>query len=318
MMDAKFEKLANMIREYAKKQYPNGYNIYVDNHDQIDDVSINNILKSDNPRDAFYGLINESYLEAESDIETEVYNDAQDALNLSREDMDYMDDNFLEFMEVIQDAIPLHIPYEHFLSQKICADIVIDNGDAETDFSMHTCYPHYSARFHDGLSRESGMMYIANAMGYKSKQFKKIFHEYKVARLYRRKEKCNKMKKKYPFIISCYHEIMEQTSSMGAFVICVEVTLDELLDWHEYKKDITVPKDVHAGLYDFWSGAGSHIEIKFEKDITISKDKIKYFLPDEAWGEDRRGIYSGYGLKECYGFSETAWKKISLGNDDNE
>lgn len=312
MMDAKFEELANKIREYAKEQYPNGYDIYTDYNDELDEDSINDILGSENPKDAFYELINEIYLDTESDIENEVYTDVQDGLHLSDEDIDYMDDNFFEFMEVIKDAIPVNLPYDHFLSHKICADIVIDNGDAETDFSMHTCYPHYDARFHDGLSKESGMMYVANALGYKNKQFKKIFHEYKVARLYGKKEKCKALKEKYPFITSCYHEIMEQTSSMGAFVICVEVTLKELLDWQEQKKDITVPMDVFVGLYDFWNGAGGSFEIKLEKELTISKDKIKWFLPDEAWGTSKHAIYGGYGLKECYGFCETAWKRITL------
>ena len=312
MMDAKFEELANKIREYGEKQYPNGYDVYADYHDEFDGDTVNDILNSNNPKEEFYDLVREIYLDMESDIENEVFTDVQDGLNLSTDDRDYMDDNFFDFMEVIKEAIPVNLPYDDFLSQKICADIVIDNGDAETDFSMHTCYPHYDAAFHDGLSKESGMMYVANCMGYKNKRFKKIFHEYKVARLYGRKEKCNMLKKKYPFITSCYHEIMEQTSSMGAFVICVEVTLKDLLDWHEQKKDITVPKVVFAGLYDFWNGAGSQFEIKMEKDIIISKDKIKWFLPDEAWGTSKHAIYGGYGLKECYGFIETVWKKISI------
>lgn len=312
MMDRKFEELANKIREYAKEQYPNGYDIYTDYNDELDEDTINDILKSDHPKDAFHDLIAESYGETEADIENEVYTDVQDGLHLSAEEIDYMDDNFFEFMEVIKEAIPVNLPYDHFLSHKICADIVIDNGDAETDFSLHTCYPHYDAAFHDGLSKESGMMYVANAMGYKNKQFKKILHEYKVARLYGKSDKCKMLSKKYPFAVSCYHEIMEQTSSLGAFVFCVEVTLKELLDWQEEKKDVTVRKDVFAGLYDFWNGAGSLFEIKLEKDLTISKDKIKWFLPDEAWGTGKHAIYGGYGIKECYGFIETVWKKISI------
>ena len=106
---------------------------------------------------------------------------------------------------------------------------------------------------------------------------------------------------------------MWECPSIGAaFVICINVSLKELLEWHKEKTDITIPKKVTTmGLYSFWSGGGSLLEVELEKDIVIPKDKVALLLPDEAWDcHQHRGTRYGYSIGECYGMCENAWTEL--------
>ena len=307
--EPKFIELKNKIIKYIKENYPNGYDLYTDYNDTIENDSINKILESSNPKEEFNEWLWERYDLCECDIYGDVYNEIQENLKLTEKEIDYMDDCYQEFRDVLNEHLCINFPEDHYLDQKLCCNIVIDNGDQDTDFDYHHCYPHYDSRStHENLSRKSGMMLLANLQGYSTKKFHKIYNMCKTANT----ESYKKLKVKYPFITSCYDEIENSTSSCSALFICVKATLRELIEWHTKKADITItPKIDTIGLYNYWAGAGSSLEIKLEKTITIPKDKIFDFLPDESWNTNKGGIYYGYSIEDCYGMCKSAWKEQS-------
>lgn len=308
----RFEAMKQMIIEGIRKMYPHGYDVYADCDDVMDSASINKILKSDHPKDALKEWVVEAYLDRGCDVYIEIWNELKNVLTLSFEDKEYMDAHYDEYMEVIRDNLSINLPFSHFNGQEICANLVVDNGDAIKDFSYHDCYPNYASdNIHHNLSRKSGMMLIAHLQGYSTKKFRKIYNRYKVARNIGNRNAMEAIKKAYPFVASCYEEVEAATSSMTAFVICIKTRLDELLDFAEKKSDVFISRQVDClGLCDFWSGAGGYLEVVLERHMVIPKENIFAFLPDDAWNHRIDGIYYGYGITEIFGMSERAWKMI--------
>lgn len=313
------DRIESKLISWIKDEYPHGYEIYVDYNDYLSEDTISKLIdnnsstKNDedsNPLNAFYDYLWENYVDYITDIEDEKWNEFLENENLTDEEKEYAEDNHEEFREIFLDNFKIEIPYDHYLFQRVCCNLVIDNGDWNTEFTRHDCFPHYSAQSpHAGLSRESGMMLIANLQGYSNKQTRNLWRQYKLARWNNKKAKKEHLKKQHPFITSAYHEMWECPSSSSAFVICINVSLKELLEWHKEKTDITIPKKVTTmGLYNFWSGGGSLLEVELEKDIVIPKDKVALLLPDEAWNyHQNRGTRNGYSIGECYGMCEDAW-----------
>lgn len=72
-----------------------------------------------------------------------------------------------------------------------------------------------------------------------------------------------------------------------------------MLAWNTEKTDIRISKNIETcGLYDYWNGAGSNLDIHLEKDIVIPKEKVYRFVPDFYWD---------YSIKYCYGMTSNAW-----------
>ena len=310
VLTMELKEMKQMVLNWIQDTYPNGYDVDADYDEELDSASINEILKSDHPKEAFADYIVEAYLDRECDVYTDIWNELVDDLDLPSE---LMDSYYDELMEVVKENLSINMPFDHFKGQEVCSNLVVDNGDATTDFSYHDCYPLYNSDgFHHNLSRNSGMMLIAHLQGYSTKKFRKLFNRYKVAVSREETAKVEALKKAYPFVSSCYEELNGCTTSMTAFVFCIKMTLGELLDFAEEKKDIAISHKVDCvGLCDFWNGAGGYMEVVLEKDMVIPKDKIFALLPDDAWNHTKDGVYTGYGITEIYGMCERAWKKVS-------
>ena len=294
------EIIENKIKDWIKKNYPDGYTIYRNYNDHLSPDMIVDCLEQKNPMDAFYEYVFEGYEEECDYLYPDIYKEMMD--DMTEEDAKFMKENEEECISVVDENLDMHYPYDDFLDEKICCDIVIDNGDANTDFNAHTISPCYEAtvtKNRSNLSRESGMMLIAKLQDYRIKDFRKIFNACRYADTYGKTGKMKDLNRKYPFITSCYREIKESTGPLTAFVLCVKTTLREMLAWNTEKTDIRISKNIETcGLYDYWNGAGSNLEIHLEKDIVIPKEKVYRFVPDFYWD---------YSIEECYGMTSNAW-----------
>lgn len=295
------EMIRNKMEKWIKNHYPHGYDVYREYNDNLGQDTILSYLEQKDPMEAFYDDVNEMYGEYNSWIFSDVYNDIEN--DMTEEEVRFMEENEEACKDVVYENLDVNFPYDDFLDEKICCDIVIDNGDANTDFNAHTISPCYEADFtknRSNLSRESGMMLIAKLQDYRIKDFRKIFNACRYADTYGKTEKMKDLNRKYPFITSCYREIKESTGPLTAFVLCVKTTLREVLAWNTEKTDLRISKNIEAcGLYDYWNGAGSNLEIHLEKDIVIPKEKIFRFVPDFYWGN--------YSIEECYGMTSETW-----------
>lgn len=295
------EMIRNKMEKWIKNHYPHGYDVYREYNDNLGQDTILSYLEQKDPMEAFYEDVSEMYGEYNSWIFSDVYNDIEN--DMTEEEVRFMEENEEACKDVVYENLDVNFPYDDFLDEKICCDIVIDNGDANTDFNAHTISPCYEADFtknRSNLSRESGMMLIAKLQDYRIKDFRKIFNACRYADTYGKTEKMKDLNRKYPFITSCYREIKESTGPLTAFVLCVKTTLREVLAWNTEKTDLRISKNIDAcGLYDYWNGAGSNLEIHLEKDIVIPKEKIFRFVPDFYWGN--------YSIEECYGMTSETW-----------
>lgn len=303
----KMEKIENKMKEWIKMHYPHGIVVYRDYHDDLSPDMILDYLKQENPMDAFYENVSKIYGDYyNSEIVSDVYNDIVN--DMTDEEARFMEENEEECMTVVYENLDIHVPYDDFLDEEICCDIIIDNGDANTDFDAHTISPCHEAtvtKDRSNLSRNSGMALFAKLQDYGIKDFRKIFNACRYADTYGKIEKMKDLNWKYPFITSCYREIKENVGPHTAFVFCVKTTLREMLAWNTEKTDIRISKNIKAcGLYDYWNSAGSNLEIHLEKDIITPKEKVFRFVPD---------FHYNYSIKYCYGMTSEVWttmKKI--------
>ncbi len=270
------EKMENKIKDWIKKNYPDGYTIYRNYNDYLSPDMIVDCLEQKNPMDAFYEYLFELYEEEYDCLYPDVYKEMMN--DKTEEEARFMEENEEACMDVVYENLDIHFPDDDFLDEKICCDIVIDNGDANTDFDAHAISPCYEAavtKDRSNLSRESGMMLIAKLQDYGIKDFRKNFNACRYADTYGTTEKMKDLHQKYPFITSCYREIKENTGGLTAFVFCVKTTLREMLAWNTPKTDIRISKNIEAyGLYDYWNGAGSNLEIHLEKTLSSSKKRF--------------------------------------------
>ena len=297
----KMKKIESKIKDWIKKNYPDGYTIYRDYNDHLSPNMIANCLERKNPMDAFYEYLFKLYEGEYDNLYPDVYKEIMK--DMTEEEARFMEENEEECMSVVDENLDINFPYDDFLDEEICCDIVIDNGDANTDFDAHAISPYCDAdsyRRRSNLSRESGIALIAKLQDYSIKDFRKIFNACRQADDHEKTGKMDKLKQKYPFITSCYSEVKESTGPLTAFVFCVKTTLREMLAWNTEKTDIRISKNIEAcGLYDYVNGAGSNLEIHLEKDIVIPKEKVFNFAPDFYWGD--------YSIEDCYGMTSDVW-----------
>lgn len=178
------------MKEWIKKYYPHGYDVYRDYNDRLSPDMILNDLEQKNPMKAFYEHINEMYGDYNSWVFTDVYNDMMN--DMTEEEARFMEENEEACMDVVYENLDIHFPYDDFLDEKICCNIVIDNGDANTDFDAHAISPCYEAALtkkRSNLSRRSGMMLIAKLQDYRIKDFRKIFNACRQADAHGKTEK---------------------------------------------------------------------------------------------------------------------------------
>lgn len=135
--------------------------IYKDYRDEMPDSTIAEILKADDPMQAFDEHIEEVYFDERVSLEDAMYdklleNEAIAELvekhNLS--DTDVRDSLF--------DLWYVKLPYQDFLKQKVCMDIVADTGDMNYDF---TCNILTEADTVDELDKNSSLLWLCEQQG---------------------------------------------------------------------------------------------------------------------------------------------------------
>jgi hypothetical protein len=109
---------------------------------------------------------------------------------------------------------------------------------------------------------------------------------------------------------SIYTECLNTTTCMNALTFFVSMTIDECFDLHEAVsnkenagKTMTISKDTPCGLYDPWSGAGSVLEIKLEKDVELPMAYVDSAYPDGC---------RGYGVDDIYGMMRSFWVNSNI------
>ena len=305
--------LHNTSCDYHKDKGYFTCEVYADYRDYAQDETIIKWCKADNPRDAFYEDLFQWYQESGFECEDEAIATVKE--HWTSKEFPY--DEHQEFIEDwIREHVSVELPDKHYLNQKVCVDIIVDTGDENFDYVSNDMYPHYNGRIEDAIPEEASILWLARQQGYKKSQLKKAMRhgEFSGSELLK----------------SLRAEVHNCSSHMNALTFFVEMTVEQLFDLQEAMKDnekndhplkkdeyksvwerkgrrkIILGKDAVCGLYDTWSGAGSILEIKLEKDVVLP---MKYI--STAWPDGGRG----YSVARVYGICSSMWtptlKKIA-------
>lgn len=275
------------------------YDIYADWNDEMPKSRIEEILESKNPMDKFYDIVAGWYLDAD-DTRIEIIDRVLNVVGCTDENEEFVKDWVFE-------NVCGNIPYDHYLSQEVAVDIVVDTGDENYDFTLNCVYPHYNGRFEDEISDEASLLWLAKQQGYTKGQLVGALKESEY------------MESK--FLKSANEEVANCTSHMAALTFFVKMTLGDLIKFQEkIKADsqnddkngyrtiekrngtdcVTLCKKTRCGLCDFWSGAGGLLDIVLERDVELPLKYISTALPDGC---------RGYGIADVYGLMYSFWDK---------
>ena len=272
--------------------------IYADYRDELDDSTLKKLCDSDAPRKEFYDWLEEACQEAvweyEDEVTKKVLEDEAVAPFLHDGDEE-------EAREILRDMFYVKLPEEHFLDQELLIDILVDTGDANYDYTLNNFGPHYDARDNEPVPEESSLLWLARRQGYSKTQLKEAMRE-------RPKER--------NFMQSIYDEINNTGSHMNTLTFLVKMTLREYFDLtdaiireRERNRSYTLTgragrgwllldKRTTTGLYDPWSGGGSLLEIRLDKDVR---------LPIRCIESAKQDGCRGYSIREIYCCSSTLW-----------
>jgi len=241
--------------------------VYVDHDDQLSDKAIKEILESDAPMVTFYDQFEPDFSDSEFDYlhgkienEFEGYNENQDEID-----------------EWLREHVHFYIPEDHYLNRTVCANLILDTGDGNYDFTLNNLLNG------EDINKESALLWLAKKQGYTKKQLKSAMSG-----------DCGESK----LLKSIRAECANVTTHMNALAFFVKTTIRTLIDYKENPQTIKLNKGTSCGLIDVWNGAGGILEIELEKDIKIPPDKVRSFKIDGA---------DGYGVDQIYGMSSSFW-----------
>lgn len=197
-------------------------------------------------------------------------------------------------------------PRDHFLNQEFCVTILMDTGDGNYDFTLNSRFPapNGSGYCDDGaIPDKASIVWLAKTQGYTKGQLREALNK-------------GDMRDPKGFLESMRVEMANLSSHMSAVTFLVKMTLCQLINLNVLIKaqdrngrnyDATknpdcgyleLGKKTTTGLFDCWSGAGSLLETKLEKDIEVPIKYIYRAIPDGGDGESYTSVHNVYGVND--------------------
>ena len=291
------ERIKEIVENNFRTNDDGGIEVYCDYRDELCDATIKEIMKSDNPRQAF----SETLWNFDDSYEwSHLFDTVKRELKGDDEEL-YLN-NQTEMSDFLYETYSFYYPEEHF-NKSVKVNIMLDTGNMNYDFTCDNVLNWYGQGCGNEFDKNSSMLWLA-------KQQKK-------AGLLRDCVKKN-IASEDKFIKSAIQELKNHTNSMGTMTFLVKMDLFDLFKIHEaiakekefnksYYLDerkgtgyIVLDKSTMCGLFNAWSGGGSVLEIECEKDIKIP---IKCIFDAVV---DGTKIY-GCDVGEVYGLVGSAW-----------
>ena len=303
------ETIENKMCAWQKK--PDGYyheEIYADYRDEMEDSTLKEIMKSEDPEQTFYEKMFEWYQDAEYEIERNLLEAVVASIETAAPTETYDED---EIKDEIRELVSIDYPYEHFLKQEFCVNIFVDTGDGNYDYVLNCVYPHYNGRYGETINDRASIVWLARQQGYTKTELNKALRK-------------GDIKDPHGFLESMRQEVINHGSHMAILTFLARMTLEEIFELNELLKlqdrnghfydaekrpycgYILIDKKAECGLYDPWGGGGSILELQLEKDVRLP---IRFIRSATVDGGDGCSIRNVYGTDSSI-YREDVVKKI--------
>ena len=303
------ETIENKMCAWQKK--PDGYyheEIYADYRDEMEDSTLKEIMKSEDPEQTFYEKMFEWYQDAEWEIERNLLEAVVASIETAAPTETYDED---EIKDEIRELVSIDYPYEHFLKQEFCVNIFVDTGDGNYDYVLNCVYPHYNGRCGETIDDKASILWLARQQGYTKTDLNKALRK-------------GDIKDPHGFLESMRQEVINHGSHMAILTFLARMTLEEIFELNELLKlqdrnghfydaekrpycgYILIDKKAECGLYDLWGGGGSILELQLEKDVRLP---IRFIRSATVDGGDGCSIRNVYGTDSSI-YREDVVKKI--------
>lgn len=256
------------------------YEIYADYRDELSDSNILEISKADEKMECFYQIFEDSAIDSTD-------HEVDELIRIIKENWDEDEhgdyDEHDEFiLEWVQENVDFNFPYDHFLKQEVCVNIIVDTGDGNYDFTLNN-FLSYNAREDEEIEDESSILWLVKQQGYTKEHLNNAikhndFHNSKLLK-------------------SIIQECQNVTTHMNTLSFFVKMTLKEFIDFSDSNNSITLKSNTSCGLYDCWNGAGSVLGIDLERDVVIPAELINAHIDGAR----------GYGVDSIYGMMSSFW-----------
>ena len=298
------ETIENKMCAWQKK--PDGYyheEIYADYRDEMEDSTLKEIMKSEDPEQTFYEKMFEWYQDAEWEIERNLLEAVVASIETAAPTETYDED---EIKDEIRELVSIDYPYEHFLKQEFCVNIFVDTGDGNYDYVLNCVYPHYNGRCGETIDDKASILWLARQQGYTKTDLNKALRK-------------GDIKDPHGFLESMRQEVINHGSHMAILTFLARMTLEEIFELNELLKlqdrnghfydaekrpycgYILIDKKAECGLYDPWGGGGSILELQLEKDVRLP---IRFIRSATVDGGD------GYSIRNIYGTDSSIYRYV--------
>jgi len=281
--------------------------IYADYRDEFDESTIKKMFQADNPREKFYESLD--FDDCDWYERVELLKTLEKHFNDTDETLDYnTHEDFIR--DWVCENVFFNYPYDHFLNQDVCIDIIVDTGDGNYDYTKNELFGcSYTEKGLDDRE-ESSLVWLMQQQGYGMDAITDFV--------------LNENMQDSKLLKSIYQECINTTTCMNSLAFFVKLSLREALDLYEHVNNIcakesdpekagaeadthldgiTLDKGTACGLYDAWNGAGSVLHIELEKDVVLPVKFIDSAMPDGC---------RGYSVSSIYGMLGSFWSDGGL------
>ena len=294
-------ELDNIFKQFVEENYPTGQiTIYADYRDELSPEQAFEIVESNDPYGTFWDILSEAYRDADSYYIDEIEKEFNEWCADHDYDCTFMDiwdeDIFYDHLHIDPDA-------DHFLSQEFNCRLIVDNGDANYDFT-HNPNQDNNFQIEDG----AGIIWLGEQCGYSVEQMQAALNQLGADE---DSDVIDDFQNPDKFLDSLVHEAANAYGLVALTFLC-KMSLNDLIKFKEDHTAVIVDlNDMNCGFFDEWNGGGSVFELECgRKSITIPNDKIFRLIPD---------IHKyGYSVDEVYGLWGGAYADATVPNTETE
>ncbi len=190
---------------------------YTDYHDELADKTIAEILKAEHPRNYFEDELYHAYFDAMIEAENDVLDAVKENPNIAR--LNITED---ELRTCLCEVWYVNPPYEQFLKQEVCMDVMLDTGDCNYEFTKNNLASSYIETVED-FDDESSLLWLCEQQGVTREELLEAFdkgtaHSDEVVALLKRRYELTEALAAYGLKTSQFNESVIHTGAYREYM----------------------------------------------------------------------------------------------------